>query len=113
MTFYVFNDLEFIPGSSRIFTDPPELHHLVQFGTSSTRARGQDDMSSNKLPQINTRINRSNKILVSACANLSGPAQLTVHASIAKIEKCPTEVEGLRRISTENVALDIRITLRL
>ena len=29
----------------------PEVSHLLQFGTSSTRAGGQDDVSSNQLPQ--------------------------------------------------------------
>ena len=31
----------------------PEVSHLLPFGTSSTRAGGQDDVSSNQLPQIN------------------------------------------------------------
>ena len=31
--------------------DLPEVSHLLQFGTSSTRAGCQDDVSSNKLPQ--------------------------------------------------------------
>ena len=38
-------------GSLRIFTDLPEERHLLQFGTSSPRAGGQDDVSSNKLPR--------------------------------------------------------------
>ena len=31
----------------------PEVSHLLPFGTSSTRAGGQDDVSSNQLPQTN------------------------------------------------------------
>ena len=31
--------------------DLPEVSHLLRFGTSSTRAGGQDDVSSKKLPQ--------------------------------------------------------------
>ena len=49
-----FNDLELIPGTLRNPPDLPEVSHLLQFGTSSTRAGGQDDVSSNQLPQINT-----------------------------------------------------------
>ena len=30
----------------------PEVSHLLPFGTSSTRAGGQDDVRSNQLPQI-------------------------------------------------------------
>ena len=30
----------------------PEVSHLLPFGTSSTHAGGQDDVSSNQLPQI-------------------------------------------------------------
>ena len=33
----------------------PEVSHLLPFGTSSTRAGGQDDVSSNKLPQMTSR----------------------------------------------------------
>ena len=49
---FFLNDLELIPGTVR---NPPDLlgvSHLLQFGTSSTRAGGQDDVSSNQLPQI-------------------------------------------------------------
>ena len=31
----------------------PEVSHLLPFGTSSTCAGGQDNVSSNQLPQIN------------------------------------------------------------
>ena len=39
-------------GTLRNFPQLGEVSHLLQFGTSSTRAGGQDDVSSNKLPQI-------------------------------------------------------------
>ena len=48
----VFNDLQLIPGTLRNPPDLPGVSHLLQFGTSSTRAGGQDDVSSNQLPQI-------------------------------------------------------------
>ena len=51
---YVFNDLELIPGTLRHPPDLGEVSHLLQFGTSSTRAGGQDDVNSNQLPQQNT-----------------------------------------------------------
>ena len=43
------------PELSGTLQNPPNLPgvtHLLQFGTSSTRARDQDDVSSNQLPQI-------------------------------------------------------------
>ena len=48
-------DLEFIPASAGMAPDLPEsaeVRHLPQFATSSTRAKGQDDVSYQKLPQI-------------------------------------------------------------
>ena len=48
---YVSNDLKHVPGSARICRNLAEVRHLVQIGTSSTRAVAQDDVSSNKLPQ--------------------------------------------------------------
>ena len=47
--------LELIPGSSLSATWrplAPEVRHLLQFGTSSTRAGGPDDVSYSKLPQM-------------------------------------------------------------
>ena len=44
---------------SLIWNSSPDLavvSHLLRFGTSSTRAGGQDDVSSNKLPQISISI---------------------------------------------------------
>ena len=48
--------------SSPDLTDLPEVSHLLRFGTSSTRAGGQDDVSCNQLPQI----------LIQPSLNLSG-----------------------------------------
>ena len=41
-----------IRNSSPDLPDLPEVSHLLRFATSSTRAGGQDDVSSDKLPQI-------------------------------------------------------------
>ena len=46
------NDLKFIPGTLRHLPELGEVSHLLQFGTSSTRAGGQDDVRSNQLPQM-------------------------------------------------------------
>ena len=46
-----FNDLELILGTLRNSAELGDVGHLLQFGTSSTRAGGQDDVSSNQLPQ--------------------------------------------------------------
>ena len=45
-----FNDLEFIPGTPQNPLDLPGVSHLLQFGTSSTRAGVQDDVSSTITP---------------------------------------------------------------
>ena len=41
--------------------DLPEVSHLLRFGTSSTRAGGQDDVSSSKLPQTRALLVLLNK----------------------------------------------------
>ena len=51
----VFDEVGLIPGSSWIFTDlqgSAGSEPFAEFGASLTRAGGQDDVSSNKLPQI-------------------------------------------------------------
>ena len=50
----LFNDLELIPGTLRNHPDLGEVSHLLQFGTSLTRAGGQDDVSFDKLSQIDS-----------------------------------------------------------
>ena len=56
--------------------DLPEVSHLLWFGTS-TRAGGQDDVSSNKLPQIThlaRKKNDSTSLAVGICAESKPPA---------------------------------------
>ena len=48
----IWNSLPELAGTLWNPPDLPEVSHLLQLGTSSTRARGQDDVSSNQLPQI-------------------------------------------------------------
>ena len=50
----------------------PEVRHLVQFGTSSTHAGGQDDVSSNQLPQHVLDITRSNLFQSMTLGSISG-----------------------------------------
>ena len=47
----LFNDLELIPGTLWNLPDLEEVSQLLQFWTCLTRAGGQDDVSSNQLPQ--------------------------------------------------------------
>ena len=51
MILICFNDLELIPGNLRNLPELGEVSHLLQFGTSSTRTRGQDAVSSSPPPQ--------------------------------------------------------------
>ena len=54
-------DLELSPDSADLHGFA-EVRYLLQFGTSSTRAGGQDDVSSNQLHKIKT-----NEVFIFCC----------------------------------------------